>query len=199
MTAPRTGAFPGSFNPLTLGHLAVAEAAREQCQLKVVDLIVSHVALAKETVERPRLEDRVSVLRAAAASRPWLDVRVTDDQLIADLARGYDVVIMGADKWGQVTNPAFYGDSAEAMEAVLARLPVVAVAPRPPFDVPDGVVVLDVSHDASSTAVRQGRTDWMAPEATDFDRRTGAWSDPDRYDRWVRGQGYGRSTDLSNS
>src|SRR5436305_5713574 len=82
----RRGAFPGSFNPLTLGHLAVAEIAREQCGLDVVDLVVSRVALAKETVERPRIDDRVSVLQSAAASRPWLGVRVTDAQLIADIA-----------------------------------------------------------------------------------------------------------------
>src|SRR4051812_26092062 len=128
----RRGAFPGSFNPLTLGHLAVAEVARTQCNLGEVDLIVSRVALAKEPVERPRLEDRVAVLRAAAASRPWLGVRVTDDQLIADIAAGYDVVIMGADKWAQVDDPAFYGGSTDARDAAVARLPVVAVAPRPP-------------------------------------------------------------------
>ena len=192
MTTPRRGVFPGSFNPLTLGHLAVAEAAQAQCRLDVVDLVVSRVALAKETVERPLVDDRVSVLHAAAASRRWLDVRVTYDQLIADIAAGYDVVIMGADKWAQVADPAFYGGSTEARDAALARLPVVALAPRPPFDVPDGVVVLDVGHDASSTAARQGQIHWMAPEASEFDRRTGAWSDPNRYDRWLRGQGYGR-------
>ena len=74
-----------------------------------------------------------------------------------------------------------------------------AAAVRPPFDVPDGVVVLDVRHDASSTAARQGQTHWMAPEASEFDRRTGAWSDPDRYDRWLREQGYGRRDTDSNS
>jgi len=184
----RRAAFPGSFNPLTMGHLAVAEAAREQCQLDVVDLVVSRVALAKESVERPRLEDRVSVLRDAAASRPWLGIVVTDDKLIADVAAGYDVVVMGADKWAQVVDPAFYGGSTEARDAAVARLPTVAVAPRPPFDVPARVIALDVSHGASSTAVREGRRDWMAPEAADFDRRTGAWSDPDRYDNWLQTQ-----------
>jgi hypothetical protein len=181
----RRGAFPGSFNPLTLGHLAVAEAARDECRLDVVDLIVSRVALAKESVARPRLADRVAVLRAAAASRPWLGVVVTDHQLIADAAAGYDVVVMGADKWAQVDDPAFYGGSASARDAAIARLPTVAIAPRPPVPVPVGFVVLEVSHDASSTAVREGRTDWMAPEAAEFDRESGAWSDPKRYDRWL--------------
>jgi hypothetical protein len=174
---------------LTLGHLAVAEAARTQCDLDEVDLIVSRVALAKEAVERPSLEDRLAVLRDAAAARPWLDVRITDDQLIADIAAGYDVVVMGADKWSQVTDAAFYGGSTSARDAAVARLPTVAVAPRAPFDIPDGVVALDVNHDASSTAVREGRTDWMAPEAAAFDRRTGAWSDPERYTAWCRAAG----------
>ena len=181
----RRGAFPGSFNPLTVGHLAVAVAARDQCGLDAVDLIVSRVALAKEDVGRPRLEDRLAVLEAAAASRPWLGVVVTDRQLIADESEGYDVVVMGADKWAQVVDPAFYSGSLEARDAALARLPTVAVAPRPPSAVPAGVVVLDVNHEASSTAVREGRTDWMAPEAAEFDRISGAWSDPERYDAWL--------------
>ncbi|MBV8981024.1 MAG: hypothetical protein JO086_09015 [Acidimicrobiia bacterium] len=188
MGPTRRGAFPGSFNPLTVGHLAVAAAAVEQCRLDVVDLVVSRVALAKETVERPRLEDRVAVLRAAADSRPWLDVVVTDHQLIADIAAGYDVVVMGADKWAQVNDPAFYGGSAAERDAALARLPAVAIAPRPPFKVPDDQAVLDVSHDASSTAVREGRTEWMAPEAAEFDSLSGAWSDPERYDAWLKGR-----------
>jgi hypothetical protein len=184
--AVRRGAYPGSFNPLTVAHLAVAAAARIQCELDVVDLIVSRVALAKENVERPRLEDRIAVLRAAAASRPWLGVVVTDDQLIADAAAGYDIVVMGADKWAQVVDPAFYENDETARDASVSRLPEVAIAPRPPCVVPDGVVVLDVSHDASSTAVREGRTDWMAPEAAEFDRLSGAWSDAERYEEWLR-------------
>jgi hypothetical protein len=181
----RRGAFPGSFNPLTVGHLAVAESVRTECQLDVVDLVVSRVALAKEAVDHPRLEDRIAVLRAAAASRPWMDVVVTDQQLIADIADGYDVVVMGADKWAQVVDPAFYAGSATERDAALARLPAIAVAPREPFELPEDVFVLDVSHDASSTAVREGRVGWMAPEAAEFDSATGAWSDPERYERWL--------------
>jgi hypothetical protein len=164
----------------------VAQAAREQCRLDIVDLVVSRVALAKEAVERPTIEERVSVLQAAATSRPWLGVHVTDLQLIADIAEGYNVVIVGADKWAQVVDPAFYGRSAEARDTAVARLPLIAVAPRPPHAIPSGVVVLDVGHDASSTAVRGGRTEWMAPEAAEFDRQSGAWSDPDRYDDWLQ-------------
>ena len=188
------GAYPGSFNPPTVAHLAVADAARRRCGLVRVDLVVSRVALGKEGVERPRLEDRLGVLAAVAATRPWLGVAVTDARLLADVAEGYDVVVLGADKWAQVVDPAWYGGSEEARDAAVARLARVAVAPRPPFPLPRGagITVLDVegAHaEVSSTAVRAGRGEWMAPEAAAFDARTGAWSDPARYEAWLAAGG----------
>jgi hypothetical protein len=50
------------------------------------------------------------------------------------------------------------------------------------------VVDLDLhpSHrSVSATSVRAGRREWMVPEAAAFDERTGAWSDPGRYARWI--------------
>jgi hypothetical protein len=47
------------------------------------------------------------------------------------------------------------------------------------------LLIVDDQHaDVSSSAARGGRTEWMLPEAADFDARTGAWSDADRYARW---------------
>jgi hypothetical protein len=68
----------------------------------------------------------------------------------------------------------------------VARLPVVAVAPRAGWPMPDGVVALDVaeSHgEVSSTAVRGGRHHLMVPEAAALAEATGAWVDPARYAR----------------
>jgi hypothetical protein len=183
------GAYPGSFNPLTVAHLAVAEAAHEQCGLERVDLVISEGALGKDDIDLVAIEDRVAVLDAAAATRPWLAVRVTRDRLIADIAAGYDVIILGADKWAQVVDPAWYSGSSAARDAVVDRLPVVACAPRPPAPMPAGAIVLDVHpdhHGVSATEVRGGRTEWMAPEAVAFDRETGAWSDPARAARTRR-------------
>jgi Cytidylyltransferase-like len=183
-----TGAYPGSFNPPTRAHLAIAQAAVRQLGLDRLDLIVSRVALGKEGVERPQLQDRLMVLEEVAASRPWLGALVTDHRLLADVAAGYDVVVMGADKWAQVVDPAWYGGSAAARDEAVARLPRVVVAPRPGYDTV-GVHVLDVDPDhlhVSSTAARSHRADWMVPEAAAFDARTGAWTDPARYDRWLR-------------
>lgn len=179
-------AYPGSFNPPTVAHLAIAAAARHQGGARRVEFVVSHAALGKEDVTVPTLADRVAVLRAVAASRDWLSVAVTADQLIADVAAGYDLLVVGADKWAQVIDPAWYGGDEVVRDAALERLPPALVVARPPLGFPDHPRVTPLRLDAvlgdvSSTAVRDGRREWMLPEAADFDARTGAWSDPERY------------------
>jgi hypothetical protein len=179
---PRTGAYPGSFDPPTVAHLAVVDAALEQAGLDRLDLLVSRAALGKEVATAPTLADRISVLEAVAAARTALGVRVTDARLIVDVAAGYDVVVMGADKWAQVLDPTWYG-SIEARDAALDRLPEVYVVPRA-HERPAGVRLLEVARDVaevSSTLARAGQLHLMVPEAAAFDARTGAWSDPDRY------------------
>ncbi len=46
-----------------------------------------------------------NAIRRAGRTRPWLAATITDRQLIAEIASGYDVVVMGADKWAQVRDP----------------------------------------------------------------------------------------------
>ena len=177
----RVGCYPGSFDPPTVAHVAVAEAARAAHRLDRVDLVVSRVPFGKDLAERPTLEERVDVLEHLATRLGWLGVVVSDHRLVADLAEGYDVVIMGADKWAQVQDPAFYGDSAAARTVAVARLPEVALAPRGIDGTGTLMVDPDLRH-VSSTAARAGARELMVPEAMAFDDLTGAWTDPDRYD-----------------
>lgn len=183
----RIGAYPGSFNPPTIAHVAIADAARRQRRLDRVDLVLSRVPLAKEHVELPLFEHRVAVLGQLSRRLPWLAVRVTDSQLLADIAEGYDVVVMGADKWAQINDVSWYGDAAERDRA-LARLPEPAVVPRPPHDVPERhrLDVDEALAAVSSTAARAGAAELMVPEAAEFARRTGAWLDDERYLAHVR-------------
>lgn len=190
----RRGIYPGSFNPLTVAHLAIAEAAVHARGLQRVDLAMSRSAINKEHVDRPLFEHRLAVLHAAAESRPWLGVVVTEARLLVDIAAGYDVLVMGADKWHQVNDVQYYSHSEAERDSAVARLPEIAVAPRPPFPVPLRWA-LDVAGqlaEVSSSEVRTGRREWMAPEAAAFDERTGAWSEPDRYEHWLRGSASGR-------
>ena len=182
----RIGVYPGSFNPPTVAHLAIAAAARQQRHLDRVDLVISRVTLAKEHVELPLLEHRLEVLGQAARRLGWLAARTTEAQLLADIAHGYDVVIMGADKWAQIHELRWYADAADR-DATLAGLPEPAVVPRPPHPVPDEHR-LDIGPElatVSSTAVRAGALELMIPEARAFAERTGAWIDEARYRAWV--------------
>ena len=160
-------AYPGSFNPPTIAHVAIAAAARERHDLDRVDLVVSRVPLVKGVVEQPALADRLEVLQRLADRLGWLGVVVSERQLIAELAEGYDVVIMGADKWEQVHDLAFYDGSAARRDAAVAGLPTIAVAPRPPHVVPTHLVldVPDELSSVSSTLARRGAVELMVPEA----------------------------------
>jgi hypothetical protein len=176
---PRTGVYPGSFNPPTIAHLAVAEAALRQCRLDRLDLVLSRDPLGKEGGDLHPIEERLRVLEAVAGRLPGLGVRVSDARLLVDLAAGADVLVLGADKWAQLHDPAWYGGSSAARDECLARLAgvTIAVAPRPPHALPDvigdnggtgRVVVLEVAAElgaVSASAVRRGRHDWALREA----------------------------------
>lgn len=179
----RIGAYPGTFNPPTVAHLAVARAALDQRRLDRVVLVLSRRPIDKEHVDVPTFDDRVAVARAVAADEgTWLEVAVTEHRLLVDIADGFDVLVMGADKWHQVVDPVYYDDLA-ARDRAVAALPELAIAPRAGLKVPSQHLLdLDDAHQAvSSSAVRAGTHEWMCAAAADFDRRTGAWSDPARY------------------
>jgi hypothetical protein len=165
---PMRGVFPGSFDPLTVAHVAIADAAVSHFDLDHLDLVMSRLALAKDHPGHSPVEERIAAIDAAArAGRPWLRCAVTDKRLIADIAEGYDVCVLGSDKWHQLWDPAFYADSVAERDAAVARLPTLAVAVRDGVPLPSdaGVVLLDVAPEhrgVSSTAVREGRNDWRA-------------------------------------
>ena len=126
----RLGVYPGSFDPPTRAHIEIALAAAASHRLDRVDLALSISPLGKERVSVPSHEDRLAVLRASVADIEGLGVVVTEAQLIVDIAEGYHLVVMGADKWSQVNDPAWYEGDAVARDNALARLPTVALAPR---------------------------------------------------------------------
>ena len=166
MPCVSSGVYPGSFNPPTIAHLAIANAGRKHYGLDRVELAISRVALDKETVTMPTFEDRVDVVRRSCDDLEWLDVVVTNDQLLADIADGYDVVIMGADKWEQVNDERYYADAA-ARDAAVAALPETVVATRDGAAAPADLALATPPElrSVSSTAARGGDRDQMAPVA----------------------------------
>jgi predicted RNA-binding protein with PIN domain len=165
MTAERAGVYPGSFDPLTVAHVAIAEAALQRASLDRIDLVISRSALGKEDRAHSSVEARLDAIGRAARVRPWLHGAETHAQLITDIARGYDAVVMGSDKWAQVRDPAWYGGDASARDAAVDALPRVLVVPRPGFHA-DGAEALAIdpalAH-VSSTRARAGEHHLRAP------------------------------------
>lgn len=156
--------YPGTFNPPTVAHLAIAEAARIQLGCDLVEFVLSTVTLGKDDRSLPPVGNRAEALRTLCSARSGLAVTLREGSLLADLADGYDWVILGADKWHQIQDVRWY-ESISHRDRCLAALPPIAVAPRPPDLLPDHLTVLQVPAElqqVSSTAVRAGRQEWIA-------------------------------------
>ncbi|NNE94835.1 MAG: hypothetical protein HKN24_02290 [Acidimicrobiales bacterium] len=148
-----------------MAHLDLSEAVREQRHVDMVVWTLSTDALGKRAQAGPTVEQRRAVLEEIARDYPWLEVQVTDAQLISDIAIGFDVVVMGADKWDQINDPIWY-PSATARDEAIAALPEVAVAPRPPHPLPsEHAVRFENNELVSSTAARAGAHHLMLPQA----------------------------------
>ena len=157
-----TACYPGSFDPMTVAHIAIVEAV-----LALDDVDAVHLVLSVDPLGKPgatSLPDRIADALACTAHLNGVDVRATAQRLLADVAEGYDLLILGSDKWEQINDPSWYGSEQGRADA-LARLPEVVIVPRVGAAVPPGIRTLEVdpSHaHVSSTAVRAGRDDWRA-------------------------------------
>jgi len=168
--------YPGSFNPPTVGHIEIVNSAINRFKVNEIHLVMSEIALGKEKLTRPSVSDRVEILEKSLSSIPEASVLKTSKQLIADIAEGYDVVILGADKWKQLTELAFYDDEAH-MRDCLRRLPRLAVAPRNNIPIPEEILlnVAEAISPISSSDVRNGKFEWMTKEALEIAKERGFW------------------------
>jgi Cytidylyltransferase-like len=157
--------YPGSFNPPTVAHVAIAEAALLQPGIVTVTF-----ALSQNPINKAHLSDtsgRAATLRGALTEYPRFLVEVTGQRLIADIAEGYDLVIVGADKWQQMQDVQYYDFDPSARDAALARLPAVAVVPRSGIEVPESarLGIDEAYRDVSSSEVRAGNLQWLLKSA----------------------------------
>ncbi len=172
----RRAVYPGSFNPPTIAHLDLSRAVVEQRKVAVVVWSLSRLALGKDDIGGPTIDERFAVMQDVADEYPWLEVQVTDDQLLSDIAAGFDVVVMGADKWIQISELQWYSGSEAERDAALASLPELAIAARPPHSAPkEHEVELEGVELISSTAARAGADHLMLPHA----RSSGLWAKAD--------------------
>ncbi len=168
--------YPGSFNPPTIGHIAIANSAIKRFSITELHLAISTVALGKEKLTGPSVADRIEILEKSLRLIPEASALETPKQLIADIAEGYDLAILGADKWAQLHDLSFYKDEPHMAEC-LSRLPKLAVAPRNGIAVPQEILlpVPEEINSISSSEVRHGKFEWMTKEAFDLGKERGLW------------------------
>lgn len=134
----RVGVLSGSFNPLTVAHGALADAARAQLSLDAVLWTCAVVTIDKERVVRATLVDRLCQLSAFVAAADRDAALIVNRGLYADQARlvksalcpAADVyIVVGFDKVVQIFDPHYYQDR-EASLAELFAAARLLVAPR---------------------------------------------------------------------
>ena len=128
---------PGSFNPPTVAHLALAEAGLAQGADAVLFSLATRT-VDKEVVTGAALEDRLLLLELLAARDPRLGVLLANRGLYVDQAAavraafptlGEVVFLVGHDKLVQIFDPRYYDDRDAALER-LFELARFLVAPR---------------------------------------------------------------------
>ena len=137
----RVALLPGSFNPLTLAHTSLADAALHSGDLDVVFFLLSTRTIEKEVVVGAAPEDRLLVLQLYGQRSHNLGGLLANRGLYveqAELARASlhldrVVFLVGYDKVVQVLDARYYADRDEALDR-LCELASFLVAPRGPHD-----------------------------------------------------------------
>jgi cytidyltransferase-like protein len=120
----------GSFDPLTIGHVALAEAALNHANL--VLLVYSVRTQPKEAgVPGPLLseEERLAVLEAFCEARPGIEPALCSHGLLAEQVEAAAArfpasdmaLVMGSDKVRQLLDPRWYQDRELDLETLFSR------------------------------------------------------------------------------
>lgn len=133
----RLGVLPGSFNPLTRAHAALA-ARGLATGLELVVFALARRTVDKEQVDGAALEDRLLVLMLYASRHPGHAVAALNRGLYVEQAEAFRralpdledlVFLVGFDKIVQVFDPKYYADRRAALDRLFA-LARFLVAPR---------------------------------------------------------------------
>ena len=136
--AGRIGLFAGTFNPLTLAHTALVEAASTRGGIDRVLWTLALASIDKESVARATIVDRLVQLLASVAVSPSHSVMVVNRGLYVDevdIAQSHLtgepelVVLVGYDKIVQIFDPRYYSDRSRELDDLFGRARFL-VAPR---------------------------------------------------------------------
>jgi nicotinamide-nucleotide adenylyltransferase len=130
--------FAGTFNPLTLAHIALVEAAEGMADVDHVLWVLAVESVDKESTQRAMLLDRLVHLLAYVKAVPGSSVVLVNRGLYVEQVRllrqhlpagSRPVVLVGFDKIVQIFDPHYYADRSAALDELFAEARF-AVAPR---------------------------------------------------------------------
>jgi nicotinate-nucleotide adenylyltransferase len=136
----RIGILGGTFDPIHVGHLAIAENAREQLGLERVDFIPAGVPQLRPAPPSASAEDRAAMVEAAIAGNPHFAVdrlevartgptfAVDTLELLVERAREAEAE---PDIWFILSAPALMSLPSWKAPVRLLQLTRLAVVPRP--------------------------------------------------------------------
>jgi nicotinic acid mononucleotide adenylyltransferase len=129
---------PGSYNPPTSAHLALAHASLQATPQASLGLVLGTTIINKERTERATLLDRVLLLDQIARRTGQMGVFLTNQGLYVEQAQAARAAFPGAseiafvvgyDKIEQIFDPRYYQDRDAALKELFA-LASFLVAPR---------------------------------------------------------------------
>lgn len=161
----KTCLFGGSFDPVHAGHLAIAEAAQQQCGLNEVVFLPAACSPFKQDSSTYFSDaERLQMLRLATAGLPWATVSELDLQLPPPswswrLAEhwhtrhpGHELHwLMGTDQWEQLHKWARYDYLCELLHFIVYHRGQEPL-PRPGVR---STFICTGMHPASSSVIRQ--------------------------------------------
>lgn len=130
----RIGLLCGSFNPLTLAHVELAEHARETARLDLVLFTVAKVTVEKEHVTGLGLEDRLLLLSLYAQRHERVGVAIVNRGLYFEQAQAFRSLfgphvelffVVGMDKLLQILDPKYYDDRDAALRQLFTLTSLV--------------------------------------------------------------------------
>lgn len=129
----RVAMLPGSFDPITVAHAALAEASASWADLTILVYSVRTIAKGGD-VEPPLLDEvaRIRSLEAFAHAKPGVVVGLCSHGLLVDQVRAARELFeaadlrlaIGSDKLVQLLDPGWYEDAEAALGALFAHAEV---------------------------------------------------------------------------
>lgn len=181
--------FGGTFDPVHLGHIHLAESAKTQLRLDEVRFLPCQISPHKLDQKPTPAADRLQMLRLATAKLPWAvvdDFEIqregpsyswqTAEAMVARFPESRIYWIMGVDQWRVLPQWARAERLAECVEFIVS-----ARGEKPEPQLGFRLHTLDDEHPAAATLIRaevsRGAVDhpWLDPAVSDWIRECGLY------------------------